>query len=205
MTLYVSGATATIRRYRERFRDVLGCLIVPGAKNAAAAIAGLGLPMAADNGAFSGLDVDAFESMLRSYSGIALEWVVAPDVVADNAATETLWPGWATKIEAAGFRPAFVLQDGATVATVRKIDPPAVFVGGSTDWKLGPEARAIVKWAKGRGLPAHMGRVNTQKRIRYAIEIGCDSADGSGFSKWPDARIPKAVRWIRKELQPGLI
>jgi len=26
--------------------------------------------------------------------------------------------------------------------------------------------------------------------------LGCDSIDGSGFSRWPDARIPLAMRWL---------
>jgi len=37
---------------------------------------------------------------------------------------------------------------------------------------------------------------NTRKRIRHAFRLGCDSIDGSGFSRWPDERLPQALRWL---------
>jgi hypothetical protein len=55
--------------------------------------------------------------------------------------------------------------------------------------QAGPHARFLVREAKARGKLAHCGRVNTRKRIRYAAGVGCDSCDGSGFSRWPDKRI----------------
>lgn len=39
-------------------------------------------------------------------------------------------------------------------------------------------------------------RCNTRKRLRHAFRLGCDSVDGSGFSRWPDERIPAALRWL---------
>jgi hypothetical protein len=41
-----------------------------------------------------------------------------------------------------------------------------------------------------------MGRVNTRLRFRYAFHLGCDSIDGSGFSRWPDQRVPVGLRWL---------
>ena len=199
MRLYVSGATATLRRLAPTAGDVLGCLPVPAAGNAPPAIAALGLPIAIDNGAFTGFKPGPFAKMLADYdaAGVRVDWVACPDVVADADGTYALWTKWSPIIRGFGFRPALVLQDGMDREAVRDFDPPAVFVGGSTGWKLGPQARLIVEMVAARGRPCHMGRVNTRRRIRYAAEIGCTSCDGSGFSQWPDARIPKGVRWVR--------
>jgi hypothetical protein len=40
-----------------------------------------------------------------------------------------------------------------------------------------------------RGLWIHMGRVNTKRRLSYAYRIGCDSVDGSQWSRWSDTWI----------------
>ena len=58
-------------------------------------------------------------------------------------------------------------------------DFDALFIGGSTSWKLGPGAAAVAYDAKLRGKWVHMGRVNSLRRMRYAESIGCDSADGT--------------------------
>jgi hypothetical protein len=70
---------------------------------------------------------------------------------------------------------AFVLQGGAE----RRgwVPRGAPLVGGSTRWKLGREAADLVRQARARGLQAHMGRVSTARRIRYAHSIGCNSFD----------------------------
>jgi transposase-like protein len=39
-------------------------------------------------------------------------------------------------------------------------------------------------------------RCNTRGRFRHAHALGCDSIDGSGFSRWPDQRIPAALAWL---------
>jgi hypothetical protein len=69
-------------------------------------------------------------------------------------------------------------------------DAEAVFVGGSTTYKLGADAAASVAAAKGAGLWAHMGRVNSDKRFRYAASIGCDSVDGTKYARFKRA-------WLR--------
>ena len=69
----------------------------------------------------------------------------------------------------------------------------AVFVGGSTEFKLGELAREIVGEATARGKWIHVGRVNSLRRIAYAKSIGANSIDGSSFSKFGDVQIPKAL------------
>lgn len=196
MILFVSGATATTRRYRRT-----GDLIVPSAGNAASSLRLEPGRWAMDNGAYSGFDAGAFMAMLEGYQGYqGCRFVAAPDRVADAHQTLLQWPFWSRVIRGVGFVPALVLQDGMTVADVPWAELGAVFVGGSTDWKWGPLARTLVAYAKSRALWAHMGRANTQRAIWEAARIGCDSFDGSGFSRWPDIRIPKGLQWTEEAL-----
>jgi hypothetical protein len=69
----------------------------------------------------------------------------------------------------------------------------ALFVGGSTQWKLGPSAEALVAEAKARGKWVHMSRVNSARRIRYAASIGCDSIDGTKWVRWRDAYLDSGL------------
>lgn len=68
-----------------------------------------------------------------------------------------------------------------------------MFIGGSTPYKLGDDAAAIVAEARRRGLPAHMGRVNGAPRMAYAATIGCTSVDGT---KWARFRATHLARGI---------
>lgn len=203
MRLLVSGATATLRRLAETAGDVLGCLPTPHTGNDPKALESLGLPMAADNGCFGGLDSERFVVMLNQFreAGVRLDWVTVPDVVADGDATFVQWGKWEPVVRAFGFKPALVLQDGMDRLGVHQFDPPVLFIGGSTGFKLGQLAADLTADWRAKGRPVHMGRVNSERRIRYAVEIGCTSCDGSGFSKWPDTRIPLGVKWIRRAVK----
>ena len=115
-----------------------------------------------------------------------LLWIAVPDVVGDADATLERfreWHMWLCHLE----RLAFVLQDGAERPGRVPWEAPglaAVFVGGSTRWKLGPEAAELVRQARRRGLQAHMGRISSARTIRYARSIGCTSFDSSRYSRW---------------------
>jgi hypothetical protein len=125
-------------------------------------------------------------------------FVAVPDVVADAYATARQFERWWTGPTRRGLPAALVGQDGLEHMgqwmnmVWPRID--ALFIGGSTEWKLGPAARAFVREAKRRGLWVHMGRVNSVKRIAYAAEIGCDSIDGTGWVRWRDIRLPKGLQ-----------
>lgn len=203
MRLLVSGATATLRRLVPTDGDVLGCLPTPHTGNDPKSLEALGLPMAADNGCFNGLNAEKFVVMLNAFreAGVRLDWVTVPDVVANGDETFRLWGRWEPVVKAFGFRQALVLQDGMTRLDVHQLDPPVLFIGGSTVFKLGALAADLTADWRAKGRPVHMGRVNSERRIRYAVEIGCTSCDGSGFSKWPDTRIPLGVKWIRRAMK----
>jgi hypothetical protein len=197
MRLFVSGATTTLRRHSDS--PYLGTLVVPAAGNRVAPLGTAGQPWAADNAAFTGFDPGRFCHMLGRIAGHpGCRFVACPDVVGDAAGTLTLFAVWGPVIRALGLPVALVAQDGLELLSVPWGEIDAVFVGGSTDWKLGPGAARVVREAKRRQMWVHFGRCNTKKRFRHAYQLGCDSVDGSGFSRWPDQRIPAAIRWLQE-------
>lgn len=201
MLLLVSGATKTVARLAGD--PHLGVLLTPTAGNRVDFALDQGLPWAADNAAFSGFNEKKFKKMLNRIAGKpGCLWVAAPDVVADAAATLDLFERWEPIIRQHNLPVALVLQDGQEHLPLPWDRCDAVFVGGSTEFKLGSHARRLVAEAKAGGLLAHCGRVNSKARIHYASGIGCDSCDGSGFSRWPDLKIAKGLTWI-KEVTDG--
>lgn len=194
-------ATASTEPVRDAMRaGLLGVIAQPGSNS----LDGLdGLPWVADNGCFA--DDWEPERWLRwltrqtAHTASCL-FATVPDVVGDHQATLERWGEWAPRVEALGFPPAFVLQDGADPADVEALDARAVFIGGDPrrhpEWKLGPEARAIATDARRRGLHVHMGRVNSRKRIRYALDF-CDTADGTYLKYGPRINLPRLLRFLR--------
>lgn len=192
--MFVSGATATTIKYPS-----VGELIVPGAGNAPDSLRLAPGMWAMDNGAYAGFDAAGFMAMLQRFHTLkGCRFVSAPDVVADGPATLDRWPFWAGVIRGAGFIPALVLQDGMLVSDVPWRELGAVFVGGSTEWKMGPQARDLMGYAKSRGLWVHVGRVNSRERTWAMFHRGADSFDGTGFSMFPDINIPKGLAWVQE-------
>jgi hypothetical protein len=158
---------------------------------------------AMDNGAFSGFHADLF----RRYMDVLYElprclFVVVPDVVRDHAKTLEWWHTWHAEIRERGYPRAFVLQNGVTLESVPFDECEAVFIGGSTEFKFTPLVREIVAEAKRKGKWVHNGRVNTQRRIRYSLAIGCDSFDGTTYAIEP-AQISKHL--IAQQNKQGLL
>lgn len=141
-------------------------------------------------------DGEAYLEMIRSFSGREILFATAPDVVGDWEETLPRSTTWFEPIREAGAPPALVAQDGATPADVPWTLFDVLFIGGTTEWKLGPEAARLVEHAKTCGTWVHMGRVNSRKRLRYAAEIGCDSADGTLIAFGPDVHLPRVLKWL---------
>ena len=73
-----------------------------------------------------------------------------------------------------------------------------LFIGGTTEFKLGPGARALIDEAVARGIPVHMGRVNSRKRLVYAHVAGCASVDGTYLKFGPDVNLVRLLRWMNE-------
>ena len=181
----------------------LGRLVQPRSYPRIRDTANAGIPWAADNDAFNGWDSEAayrWHRMLDALEDLpGCRFVTVPDVVADADATAHLFDHYAPAVADRGLPLAYVLQDGVLPEDVPWSAIAAVFVGGSTDWKLGEAARACVVEAKRRGKWAHMGRVNTLRRIRRAASIGCDSIDGTSYVKYRARRLPEGLAWVAQE------
>lgn len=159
---------------------------------------------AADNGCFSSKwTAEGWWRWLEREPRSAL-FAVVPDVVGDHEGTMERWAEWAGKVAALGHTPAFVLQDGLRLADVPWSEAGAIFVGGSTEFKLGPAAATACMEAKRRGLWLHMGRVNSGRRCIYAAALGCDSVDGTFLAFAPNENIHRLRRFRRQWEQPAL-
>jgi hypothetical protein len=195
MYLLVSGATRTLRRYAQS--PYLGALLVPGAGNRPDAWPIGNRVWAADNAAFHGFDPGPFCGLLaRIADQPGCRFVACPDVVGDASATLALFDIWQPILQQLRLPVALVAQDGAEEMDLSWDRFQVLFLGGTTDWKLGSAATRLAREAKRRGLWLHLGRCNTKKRFRHAFAVGCDSIDGSGFSRWPDQTIPLALGWL---------
>jgi len=161
-----------------------------------------GAAWSADNGCFGKgyPGDDAWLAWLGSYTPeerARCLFAVAPDVVGDAAATLPRSLPWLPKIRALGYPAAFVAQDGQEHLNVPWDAFDVLFIGGTTAWKLGAAARLLVARAKWQGKKVHMGRVNSERRFRYAAAIGCDSADGTFLTFGPDVNLPRLMAWLR--------
>lgn len=177
----------------------LGRLIQPRHYSSIEKTANASIPWAADNDCFQVLDADAFTRMLDRIQPLpGCLFVTCPDFVGDHEATLVQFYRWSSAIKRRGLPIAFVLQDGCTVRDVPWLDIDAVFIGGTTHFKLGATAERIVLAARERGKWVHMGRVNSEKRIRYAEEIGCDSVDGSGWAMFNQTHLDRGLNATRQ-------
>lgn len=152
---------------------------------------------AADNGCFSdNWDSDRWAAWLNRTAGSL--FAVVPDVVGDAVATRDRWDQWRAVVTDAQCRPAYALQDGQDDVDVPWDECSAVFVGGSTAYKLSSSAEQHVREARRRGKWAHMGRVNSYKRLAIAADWGCNSVDGTFLAFGPDVNVPLLLNWLHK-------
>lgn len=156
---------------------------------------------AIDNGAFSKFDAKAFDALLareyqRRHNCI---FVCAPDVVASARRTLEIFHRWKDKLK--DWPIALVAQDGQENLEIPWDDIKAIFIGGTTEFKLSVHTKQIIQCAKTLGKWVHVGRVNTPSRFEYFEEMGADSIDGTGLSRYSGMR--EAIRI--NAMQPRLI
>lgn len=207
MIVMVSGA---IRDRQSCFYDPhIGVLVQPRSWASMSRINDSDKEWGIDNDAFGGWTKEKSCSFGRLLGQVCLirpcpllRFVACPDCVGDATETNRMFERWSPIISASRLPVGFVLQDGETRVPS---DCDAVFVGGTTDFKLSGQAERLIEQAKNDDKWVHVGRVNTFKRLRHFYDIGVDSIDGTAFSRWPDVHLPKVLSWLaRLEQQPTL-
>lgn len=200
MLYYANPSSPNIRAAMTA--GIIRCILTPAQGNRLPD----GARFCADNGCFGAgfPGEDEWLAWLASLPADRCDFAVAPDVVADAAATLTRSAPWLSRIRELGIPAAFVAQDGLEELPIPWDDFDVLFIGGSTEWKLGHHAALIAAQAHQHGKPVHMGRVNSERRLRYASAIGCESADGTFLAFGPERNLPQLLTWLRFYAQPPL-
>lgn len=157
---------------------------------------------AIDNGAFSKFNPADFLSLLKRESsrrGLC-RFVAVPDVVGSARRTIEVFEHWAPALTE--WPLAFVCQDGQEDLPVPWDRIAAIFIGGSTDWKMSSHAAACIKACKAIGKWCHVGRVNTPARFEYFDKLGADSIDGTGLSRYSWMREAIYREYVEPHLFP---
>jgi hypothetical protein len=110
-----------------------------------------------------------------------------------------------------GYKAAFVAQNGLEyhLAKIPWSAFDVLFLGGGPEaqfvtkenrrgeWKLSWGARRLCELALRKGKQIHMGRVNSEIRIRAAAAMGCASADGTFLARrGRDQGVPEVHGWL---------
>lgn len=146
------------------------------------------LPWGMDNGAFARFEEKSFLSLLtreEPHKATCL-FVTVPDIVGSARRTLEVFERWKSRL--ATWPIALAIQDGQQDLEIPWDDIAAVFIGGSTDFKVSPHAAHVIKAAKVLGKWAHVGRVNDPARFAYFEKLGADSIDGTGISRYSHMR-----------------
>lgn len=147
------------------------------------------LPFCIDNGAFGDkFNPEKYLALLHDaqpYRDRCL-FVVAPDVVADADATTGMWSEWLPTLRQTGYPLAYVAQDGLGEPPWDEMD--ALFIGGSTQFKLSDQVLQLLAAAGERGKWRHIGRVNSHKRLRH-FWGRAESFDGTDWCRGPAIKL----------------
>jgi hypothetical protein len=146
------------------------------------------LPWAIDNGAFSMFEEKSFLSLLQreEHNKASCLFVTAPDIVGSARRTLEVFERWKSRLSS--WPVALACQDGQEDLPIPWDEISAVFIGGSTNWKLSDCAAQCIKAAKALGKWTHVGRVNDPARFDYFEKLGADSIDGTGISRFSHMR-----------------
>lgn len=132
-------------------------------------------------------------------------FVTAPDVVGDALATETRSRPMLARIRELGLPSALVAQDWMELSTWDPWDEiDALFIGGTTGWKLSQAAQNLACVASSLAKHVHVGRVNSELRNRRVA--WADSVDGTYLQRaGPDQALPTVLGWRRALLADPLL
>lgn len=179
MKLLIDNSAQKIERHTARYDFIGGQLITP-----LTAYRNAGGVFAIDNGAHSEFDRDAFLRILKREKPNRARclYVALPDVVGSARRTLEAFYFWCDELN--GWPLALVCQDGIEDLPIPWRRLAAVFIGGSTEWKLSKAAKDVIKAAKLMGVHTHVGRINTVERWHAFESLRVDTCDGSGVSRF---------------------
>jgi hypothetical protein len=181
----------------------LGRLVQPRHYSSIERTAHAGVPWAADNDGFNGVNESAFRAMLERLRGLpGCLFVAAPDVYCDAPATLANFARWRRELD--GFPVALVAQNGMRPADVPWSEIDALFIGGDDAFKLGPAGERLARVARERGKWLHVGRVNTMRRLRYCATLRADSVDGSKWARWKATYLAGGLVGVAQPRQPRM-
>lgn len=161
-------------------------------------------PWCLDNGAYSdwrsgrAFNAEEFWSDLTSPVVVSdpPDFIVCPDRVATGLESLAFSLHWHDRCESArpGQRYYLAVQDGMTEADVAPVARrfAGIFVGGTLAWKIKTGAHWVA-FAHAQRMRAHVGRVGTARRVRWARRIGADSID-SCLPLWSAKNLATFVR-----------
>lgn len=119
------------------------------------------------------------------------------EVTSHPAVTLERFRQLAPQVRAMGAPAALVVQPGMRPSEIPWDMVDYVFIGGDTAWKESDDgAGRVVRYAKALGIPVHVGRVNTQRRIAIMAGWGVDSIDGTKLCNGVDKNMPQLVEWM---------
>ena len=222
--VYLSGSwSPSVSKVARQQGQQIGMLITPDTKSNIKHLSldvDEGSPeyIAVDNGVFGGnFDSAKFLSLLDNLAEKQVQditlFVTAPDsfdrasMTGDAAETIKNFSAWSKQIRQRGFPAAMVAQDGLEyeLENMPWDDIDVLFIGGSDQFKLGKfTGEQKTKWekiwkeARRRGVPVHVGRVNSLSRLKFAEKREFDSADGNFIKHGPDINAPKVAAWLKK-------
>lgn len=146
-----------------------------------------GMQYAIDNGAWTAyqngtpFDVKAFEGVVELL-GSGADWIVCPDIVCGGIESLALSLSWLDRLPGKRLIP---VQNGMVPDNLRNHIGPDVglFVGGDSDWK----ESTLPQWghlSRDVGCYLHVGRVNSERRIRLCHLAGAHSFDGTSVTRY---------------------
>lgn len=148
-----------------------------------------------DNGAWtafnkgSEFDSEKFRGVLAWSRGeeVPPRFIVVPDIVSDDRSLE-FSRSWFPEVQEYTDLPLIAVQDGMSGGDVEGLvsSGAGIFLGGSTEYKLG-HLEYWGDFCREKGAYYHVGRVNSQKRIRLCFSAGADSFDGTSVTKFPSS------------------
>lgn len=143
-----------------------------------------------DNGCFAAFNEVGFLSLLereRPYVKLC-KFVTVPDVVCSARRTLEVFRELAFRPELAGYPKALAIQNGQEDLEIPWSQIQAIFIGGDNKFKDSACCAHIIKAAQLLKKWVHVGRVNGKWRFARFMELGADSADGTGISRFTHMR-----------------